>query len=483
MIRQTLDISDRLRALLSEWLTVPIPFDRSVRGAVSDVLGQAETVQGRWGADIRKLYETALRSADDISSAENPLREKLRSVLGELLAQEQTFKIYCHRRARPYFESILIFQGKSSLLENAFLHSVRDYRETEPFDVLIKIGPFRIRGWGSAPDALITAPRFGTIIQIVWAGCGDDPGFGYDPVSPLAADDSSQPSRRPAEWIKRVTRIGEDPEAVVGYSSETDELMSFTAMNQPREKRPAKLLQIDGEHGILYPPHSRVLSFNPNPTASDPIGRRIPGETLVEGMFVIMPLIGNVDLGGVQAEHGYYSKLWKAKLDSEFLTDAPHLIKRLREAGLNLVHLDAAIINWAKPPSTVIHAPQQRKHFEILLRVLGFHGDDNNGQLNNSFWRLAWNEVRRSRGEAIQAGFQEQEIVEEQLIAILRKLLPGIREHALANNGFNLAIPDGNGIKGLVLFLRVCGIEEGFNVPGTELRVVRELSVIDQWRE
>jgi hypothetical protein len=98
------------------------------------------------------------------------------------------------------------------------------------------------------------------------------------------------------------------------------------------------------------------------------------------------------------------------------------------------------------------------------------------------FWELAWNEVRRSRGEAIQAGFLEQEIVSEQLLKVLRGLLPQIRENASANEGFSLNLPSGNEIKGGFLFFKVCGIEEGFRAPETELKVIRELNVIDQWR-
>jgi len=53
----------------------------------------------------------------------------------------------------------------------------------KPFEVLIKMGPLRSKGWGSAPDAIVSAPRFGTLVQIVWAGCADEDDFGYDPVA------------------------------------------------------------------------------------------------------------------------------------------------------------------------------------------------------------------------------------------------------------------------------------------------------------
>lgn len=491
--QEALTASDRLRALLSEWLTAPVPFDRTMLDAEIDILGQAETVEARWGSDIRTLYEMSTRAAAELPSNENPVRLKLRTVILDLRSQGRTFKVYCHRRARQHFDSLLFSADDAPIPDNAFLHSVRDYRDAGLFDVLLKVGPLRTRGWGSAPDAVLTAPRFSTLVQVVWSGCSDEPDFGYDPVAfqldaatgVVAAVSDGYSRHGPVKWATRVTHFGEDSGAVAGDASDLDELQAFREMDQPRDKRPATLVQVDDENGILYPPHSRILSFDPNQTTGEPVGLRILGETLLEGMFVIIPIVGDVDLGGVRAEHGQYSKIWKTLLKELFETDAADLIRRLHAAGLNLVNLGAAIRHWCSPPSTVIHAPQQKKHFEILLQVLGV-GNEDSGRTHHKlppFWQTAWNEVRRSRGEAIQAGFQEHEIVEEQLLVVLRKIVPQIREKALANEGFNLVIPATCEILGTFLFFKVCGIDEGFSVPTTDLRIVRQLDLIDQWRD
>ena len=171
--QDSLEISGRVKALLSECLTVPVPFDRSISDAMTYLLGDSAVVRVRWGSDISILYDSALHAAEDLASIGNPVREKLHAVIRELKVQERKFKIYCHRVARTHFESIFDAQPELLNLENAFLHSVRDYREAMPFDVLIKVGPLRTRGWGSAPDALVTAPRFKTLVQIVWAGCSE----------------------------------------------------------------------------------------------------------------------------------------------------------------------------------------------------------------------------------------------------------------------------------------------------------------------
>src|SRR5262249_31664734 len=159
--------------------------------------------------------------------------------------------------------------------------------------------------------------------------------------------------------------------------------------------RPATLIQIDADHGIFYPPHSQVLSFDPAPGAQEPLTHRLPGETLVDGMFIVQHILEDVQHGGLQAEHGYYSQIWKACLVEELRRDAQGIVTRLRQAGLDLVHLRAALINWSKPPTTVIHAPQQWKHFEMLVRVLGvnFETGHVSGQERDRGWQHAWNEI------------------------------------------------------------------------------------------
>ena len=481
---EALEVSARPRALLSEWLTVPVIFDQSMVDAVRDLFGEVSGVQSRWGSSIWTLYETALRAAESLPSIENPVRERLREVIGGLRAHGRVFKVYCHRRAKPYFESLLVSLGYSEPSEAAFIHSVRDYRETEPFDVLVKVGPLRSRGWGAAPDALLTAPRFDTLVLIVWSGCGNEPGFGYDPARPVTDSlgegaDSTKASRLPI-WTEHVNHTGED-----AVSAEVDELQIFRETNPAGEKRSAKLIQIDADHGILYPSYSQVLSFDPRSGSPESIVRRIPGETLLEGMFVIRPVTDDVDTGGVQARHGYYSQIWKARLEHEWKDDQSRLVERLKAGGLNLVHLPGAIRHWCKPPGTVIHAPQRIKHFEIVVRVLGLDCDTvkGPGDSDTPWWKHAWNEIRRSRGEAIQAGVLEQELVEEELIRAIRELSPDISSEARAIQAFLLPIPTSGGMKGHLLFFPVCGIEEGFSVPAAQLRIVHELNVIDQWRE
>src|SRR5262245_16494152 len=170
------ETADRLRGLLSGWLTVPVPFDDALVESVA-ALGDAGAVERRWGHEIRAAYDHACAAARLLQHAENPIRTEVRDIVHQLQGAGLVWRIYCHRRARADFESIF---ATDPLPPDVFLHSVKDYREVVPFDVLVKVGPLRSKGWGSAPDALLSAPRFSKMVQIVWSGCGDEDDFGYD---------------------------------------------------------------------------------------------------------------------------------------------------------------------------------------------------------------------------------------------------------------------------------------------------------------
>lgn len=482
-----LELSDHLRALLSEWLTVPIPFDRALLDAIREALGEPHAVQARWGVDIRALYEASLRSAEALLLVESPVREELRSVVQHLLCTGQSFRIYCHKRAREHFESLL---NPGTVLpgETVFLHTLREYRDSAPFHTLVKVGPLRSRGWGSAPDALLTAPLFHELVQVVWSGCSDEPDFGYDPAA-FGASTGASPGSRPSgngavRWTKRITRSGDLGE-FGQYAPEEDELQVFRDISQSQERRRARLLQVDGDSGILYPLRARVLSLDASAKGKEAIDRRVPGETLTPGMFVILPALDEVDLGGVQAEHGHCSRIWKQRLGEEIQRDKEDLIRRLRVAGLGLASIGGAVLHWAKAPGTVIHAPKQIAHFRILIDVLGASdsADSNPRTRQIPFWKRAWNEVRRSRGEAIQAGLEEHEIVEEELALILKEMIPDILKSAATAESFSLPIPAGKEIQGDILFLRIDAIEDGFTVPDTELRTILEFTAADRWRD
>jgi hypothetical protein len=137
------DILDGIKPLLSEWLTVPVPFESTMITTLSDFFGDAESVQAQWGCDIRTFYEAAIRAAKELVMNESEMRVMLRSFIEDLLKKDTSFKIYCHPRAKAHFETLSPQFEDAFRLKEVFLHSLPQYRETKPFDLLIKVGPLR----------------------------------------------------------------------------------------------------------------------------------------------------------------------------------------------------------------------------------------------------------------------------------------------------------------------------------------------------
>ena len=480
-----LEVASEFRRILSENLTVPLPFDHSMLEAL-DLLGDASAIGERWGLTIRDAFKRARTAVLDLQNVENPARRALREIVQAQRDASRSFRIICYRAARPHFES-LGSAGDQLFGPDVFLHSIVDYRNAPVFDVLIKMGPLRSRGWGAVPDALLTAPRFARLEQVVWSGCHDEEGFGYDPVEapPEPADAPSPDSAAPANRRWHYTVLNQDG-LVASDTQEMPDLDDLEILATTRrlegETSRAVLVQIDGEHGIPYPPFTQVLSFAPDIEGSAAIATRLPSESLGVGMYIIVPALADVDLGGAQADEGSYSRQWKTRLVEAYFRDRAGLVNRLQHAGIELRLPHHAIRKWCTPASTVIHAPQQRRHFEALVRVLGLEEGDTPLASGIPWWRRAWYEIAVSRGEAIQVGMQHQEIVYEELTKILAELLPTIRSLAETADHFLLDIPSTKSLSGRLRFYRVRSIEEGFQVPTQYLRSISDLSTVELWR-
>jgi hypothetical protein len=484
-----------IQRTLSEWLTVPIAFDEALTGKL-EPLGTPAFLERRWGEDMGNLCRGALDAATQLRGMANPLAVLVGERVCQLQADQVDFRVFCHRAAVPAFNHLIAAAGGAALPPEAFLHSWRDYRECAPFEALVKVGPLRAQGWGSVPDAIITAPRFTRLAQFVWSGCLDEAEFGYEPVisSATAGASSSRteamlsPPMAPAlRWTRQVHRADDADETTpVTPLPDDDEFRMFREFREThaRESRQAVLVQINDEHGILYPPTARVLCFDPVLPDAHCLGYRVVGDSLTETCFVIRPSLQTGGGETLQAQHGRFSQIWKSCLRRRLQENAGALIHDLDAAGLDLTWLSPALHNWAKPPTTVIHAPQQKRHFEILMRVLkaDFASVAPMYFRDKPLWQFAWQEVCHSRGEAIHAGFVNQAQEEERLLEVLVSMVADIRGLAAAGTSFPLALPSGRAIAGTAFFDRVVAIEDGFRAPDQSMRVVHHLNEMEKWR-
>ena len=139
-----------------------------------------------------------------------------------------------------------------------------------------------------------------------------------------------------------------------------------------------------------------------------------------------------------------------------------------------------------QPASTVIHAPQQRRHFELLIDVLEMdaHAPQPEGERRTAgpWWRAAWREIAASRGLAIQFGVHEQEIIGEEVDRIVLMILPEVQEQVERGEPFRVAIPPGHSLEGSISFLPIREVEEGFRVPDSALKSMIHVSEAEKWR-
>jgi hypothetical protein len=483
------ELSGVLRATLSEWLTVPVAFDHATFAKLK-TLGTPVELGRRWGSEVRSWYEDALGALQALTEVENPLRARVRDTIRACHNEGKALRIYCHRRAIPHYVSLLDQAGEQSLSPQDFISSIATYRSTGIFHTMIKVGPLRSRGWGAVPDALITAPRFSHLSKFVWAGCLDDKDFGYDPVGALRPQQVDIQRRQsvegPIAWHR-----SEDPRTVpaVGSTDESvdiDDLVEISRRGPPQEYRRAVLVQIDEHHGILYPPLSRILSYDPQEKDQYAIAERLPGDSLNVGMYLILPIIEDEEVSSHVAEDGYYSRLWKALLRAEMARDVDSLVKRLKQAGIDLLRLRSRLDHWCKAVNTVIPAPQQREHFRILTEVLDFESrasSSSNPLRSGKSWLYAWNEIARSRGEAIQTGMSEHEAVDQELERILRERSTLMLVRGCTHlHSFVVKLEAHSALVGEVRFHKVQLTESGYSVPEGQLKQIIELDVVDQWR-
>lgn len=480
-------LSDRLRTLLSRWLTTPIEFDHCLLEALESI-GSGAGFETRWGEKIGTAYKAACGAARELAGTPNPLRDKLEELAQGFVYKGQDFRIYCHRSAVIDYQFLQFASVETRPAGNFFLHTPREYRESDIFEVLIKVGPLRSRGWGAVPDAVLTAPRFNKLVHLVWTGCRDEPDFGYDPANVAAGTDANSTSNsigfaRAITWQTTISQTGD---ALSGTSlvPDEDDFRILSGLGHSEERQRCVLFHCGEQQGVLYSPRADVLSFDPAADADRCLDCRSSVDGLSEGMFVIEEYFHEPGAGSGQAEDGKYSRIWKQCLLDKLLLD-DGFESKLRKSGIGLIHLQKSLWHWSKSATSVVHAPQRRRHFEILINNLeiDYSKYPSLSSNNTPWWVAAWYEVTKTRGEAIQTGRQEHRIADERLLEYLNQRQPEIYIEAEKNDTFYLTIPSQNDLPSMMVFHKILAIEEGFLAPDCNLRTIYDLEEIEQWRE
>lgn len=476
------------RKRLSEWLTVPVPFDQDLMDTLQ-LLGNLDSVNRIYEKEIGNALDAALAAAHAMQQTENPLISALRDEIEKLFREGKDFRIYAHPKSVRYYSSL-----SENLTEQHFLYGNSRYGAIEPVDVLLKIGPLRSIGWGKCPDALLTSPRFRTLTQFVWTELSDEERFGLDPVSGEMISDvlanrggkSVSGFGQSLQWSVNVVRYGDpvnDPENDPTDDPYEDDFSFLFRLQKEyadrNQARSASLIKFVNGYGILVPSGTDVLEYDPERFSVDlvsPVGAHL------DGSIFVLPVIEMADFGGVHVDKVSYSGIWKRHLSEVIGMDHEEFCLKLQDEGVGLINICSRVQEWCTPPRTVIPAPQKWEHFSALISVLANRYQKMELQDEN-FAKKAWAEIRRSKGKAITEGRQEHQVQRELEYELLKSLIPQITGTQKAEDEFEINIPpEHHELKGLYRFFSVASVEEGLTVPETVLHEIHSIPEFDIWR-
>ncbi|APO81848.1 hypothetical protein [Pseudomonas putida] len=467
-----------LRFEMQKWLTSPLMPDIGL--FLRCGLADDGRVCRQWGEHaaqtVQLLKDLIMRYAEEGSV----LNTEFVRLFVELTCEygEDRIRIWCHPKERDLFRDLL--KGLTDLDDGVFVSTLAEYRKIPPVDALIRFGPLRTRGFGNVPEALITSPSYRRLVRLVWAGLEDEERFADDPVLPTHNYLASMCS----VWT---TVTGNSGAVIERPETESVDDLGFLDQKASAGKvlHRCVLVEFSAEYGVLLRPGSRLLVFSPHCTDTEAIGYRHISD--VEAGDYLLIHDADADLGevSVDASKAPLAALWKKALSDAWRRHSDVCIQKMHQAGIGLQDLHRAVQKWTAMNGTVIRAPLRKRHFEALLtKVLDpdlippmvIDGRAVPG------WRRAWREVEASRVNAIQHGAVEHAIVNEQLIAELRRELPAIRSMISLDDAYPHWLQPESGLTGIVSFKPVISLSADFSAPAEELEKPLKLPIAEQYR-
>ncbi|MBV4483255.1 hypothetical protein [Pseudomonas khavaziana] len=467
-----------LRFEMQKWLTTPLMPDSGVFKLCG--LTDYERTRRQWGGEVAQtvelLKDLITRYAEEGSVLNSEFVRLFVELVGEY--EEDRIRIWCHHKERDLFRDLL--DGLIELDDGIFVSTLAEYRKSPPTEVLIRFGPLRMRGFGYAPEALITSPTYRRLVRLIWTGLADEEGFADDPV--LSSHNYLATLRS-----LRTTVTGNLGTVTLSAEMESGDDLVFLDQKATTGKslHDCVLVEFPAEYSVLLRPGSRLLVFSPHCTDADAIGYRHIGDVDAGDYLLIHD--ADADLGEVSVDvtKAPLAVLWKEGLADAWRRHPGACAQKMQQAGIGLQDLSRAVQKWTAVNGSVIRAPLRKKHFEALLtKVLDpelippivADGRTVPG------WRRAWAEVESTRVNAIQHGAVENAIVNEQLVAELRKELPAIRHLISLDEVYPYLLQPESGLTGSVTFKPVLSISPHFAAPADLLEKPLKLLVSEQYR-
>jgi len=476
----------KIRNLMAEWLSTPVIFNNEITKVIEN-LGKTDEVRNKYGAELSSSCSIALAAAAVLQTQENPMRVLMQRLVAEQLKEGMRVKILCDYRQQDTFASAICNICPKEISEHMFITNLANYCQSSLFDTLIKTGPLRTWGWASAPEAIINAPRYKKLIQLVWAGNSDEPDFGcinLESTSRTVNDQNKYSQENTINicngiiWnTKRIETVSDEKKDELKTQEHENELLNnYNGANKETQK--ALFVLIGPDQGIFYPPNSQVLSYDTSLGSKNPVQVRCVCDELLPGAYIIVPTLKNQPeqevLNNVQ---DHTSETWKHLLRKEYDASKNQLCTILEYKGIKLENLSGCIERWLQPASNVISAPQSKEHFGKLMIFLGL-----NNEKGIEWCKRAWDDVRRSRGEAIQDGRIAHDEMETELAYVLNHDIENLKKQLQNNESIKYKIPTWSKLVGDLHLYQITNIQDGYRVDSNELYKYHNSKDIQRWR-
>jgi|GEM_PF-4346195 len=439
-------------------------------------LDKVNNVRRQYGDSVADACFELIKLFKALQHKDSPLLKTLINRTEEAIIEVglSNIKIWCHRNEKDTI--VRQFQEHEIYLTNEnFIHNLTQYRTTSLFEILIKIGPLRNYGWCKTPNIILTAPRFKKLIQIVWSGMPNEPDYEKDPF--MSNLQSKALFSYSEEQLDASTDLNLEGELTIEADNQ-EEFDDFDFLKQRpisviRETK-TLLLELPEEMAVLIRPGSERLIFDISDYAKIKVTQV---DKIKPNQYIITHNI-RTDLGDeqIELEKTEWAKVWKKELKRQFDLGRWTLYSKMRNAGINLIHLESAAKRWMSMDGNVITAPQTKEHFRILIEsVLA-------GCLERNQWKKAWREVQASNVKAMQNGMLENDLTEEQLVEDLKPYLDILKELSVNNDHFVFPLPGSSSLLGTIQFSKILEVSSGFKCPNEKLNSIEHIANLEIYR-
>lgn len=435
---------------------------RQFDGEVVTLLDYAETLFQQWQSNGSILTQTF---------KEQFLREIKRVGLKQI-------RIACRSSDKQLFLQLLA--GQVVLEDYHFITGIESYRKSQKFEVLFRVGSFRLEGMQKIATAILTAPKYRKLVRFCWERTMDEDGIAVDLVTP------------DIDYLKimSVTRRTVDDDSIAHVLIDTerlDQLLSKEVSDRSLvDNSPVSCLRfvLSDRKAVLFRRGHSLLVYRDK--ADERAVFSLKARDLREGDYWIESDV-EVDLGKEEVNPADYpmAKIWKSALSALYQRTPNQCVMLMEGAGIALKDLHTAAKNWGRFYKYRVNAPQKQVYFRALIEQV----------LSQSIWQgvpladpsksvsdNAWSELTRYKGQMIEDGQLGHQIVAEQLQNELAKALRLYRNSFITlEDSHPFVLPEETGLIGKVLFRKVIRVDTSFTAPEDVLSKVMDIEFSEQF--